>query len=138
MTPRDLIIRHESIKLKPYYDTATPPRLTIGCGRNLSNVGISMDEALYMLDADMAKVHVACDNYPWFKKLSDAREAAMMDLVFNLGYAGIAKFPKFLTAMSVGNWNDAANELVNSAWYNQVGVRGPEIVALIRTETWPI
>lgn len=137
VTPQDLILRHEGLRLKPYYDTATPPRLTIGVGRNLTDVGISDDEALYMLAADVAKAHNACEIYPWFPRLSDAREAAMIDLVFNLGPKGLAKFVKFLTAMSQSNWDLAADELVKSAWFTQVGRRGIEIVNLIKYERWP-
>ncbi|HAC30701.1 MAG TPA: lysozyme, partial [Marinobacter hydrocarbonoclasticus] len=44
--------RHEGLRLKPYLDTASSPRLTIGYGRNLEDVGISRDEADFMLDND--------------------------------------------------------------------------------------
>jgi len=46
---RSQIERHEGLRLKPYLDTATPPRLTIGYGRNLDDVGITREEADYML-----------------------------------------------------------------------------------------
>lgn len=137
MTPRDLIQRHEGKSLKLYKDSLG--LYTIGYGRLLdpSMGGISDDEALYLLDNDIAKAHVACGAYPWFAKLSDAREAAMLDLMFNMGPKRLAGFVKFLTAMSKEDWNTAADELMNSKWYGQVGKRGPEIVALIRSETWP-
>ena len=51
----DSIIRHEGIRLDVYEDTADPPRLTIGIGRNLSDVGLRSEaEARYLLANDIA------------------------------------------------------------------------------------
>lgn len=135
MIIRDLLIRHEGLKLKPYKDTVG--LLTIGCGRNLDDVGISQQEALYLLDNDIHQSEYDCAIYPWYAKLSDARKAAVLSLSFNLGPAGLAKFKRFLLAMSLAQWKVAGYELENSLWFSQVGTRGPEIKALIETETWP-
>lgn len=50
MTPTEfeqMLIRHEGLKLKPYQCTAG--KLTIGVGRNIEDMGITEDEAIYML-----------------------------------------------------------------------------------------
>lgn len=48
---KDMLIRHEGLKLKPYRDTVG--KLTIGAGRNLNDLGISEREAMFLLDNDI-------------------------------------------------------------------------------------
>ena len=56
----------------------------------------------------------------------------MIDLTFNMGPAWANGFPAFKKAFAAGNYELAGNELVNSAWYGQVGRRAPTIVNLIK------
>jgi hypothetical protein len=63
----DELIRDEGLRLRPYMDSATPPRITIGVGRNLSDVGISKDEAFRMLHNDLERVTADLDQHlPWW------------------------------------------------------------------------
>jgi len=43
----ELLVHHEGLRLKPYLDTSG--KWTIGVGRNLSDSGISEEEAFYLL-----------------------------------------------------------------------------------------
>ena len=46
MTPLEkMLVEHEGLCLDLYRDTASPPRCTIGVGRNLSDVGLRDEEA---------------------------------------------------------------------------------------------
>lgn len=139
MTPRELILRHEGESLKLYKDSEG--YYTIGVGRLLDPAlggGISHQESMFLLDNDIAKAQEECESaYPWFVSLSDARKAAMLDLMFNMGQKRLNGFVKFLSAMSQSNWETAAQELRNSKWFNQVGIRSREIVNLIQHEEWP-
>ena len=40
----------------------------------------------------------------------------------------LAKFKKMKTAVDKKNWVEAAEEMKNSLWYKQVGMRGLELV----------
>lgn len=135
MTPRELIAYHEGMELRPYLDSVG--KMSIGVGRNLDDKGISTDEALYLFDNDMAEAQSICDQYEWFKSLSEARKAVMLSLAFNLGASRLAGFKRFLAAMSRGDWDLAAAELVDSKWHEQVGRRGRDLVELVKSETWP-
>lgn len=137
MNVRELIKSDEGLKLKPYYDTAVPPLLTIGYGRCLDLVGISQGEADVMLANDIDAVTKALNAaYPWFFHLSEVRQAAMVSLRFNLGNR-LSGFVKFLAAMERKDWQTAAKELENSAWFGQVKTRGPRLVKMIREDAWP-
>ena len=71
-------------------------------------------------------------------KLNDTRKRAVTDLTYNLGEAGLSKFKDFIASMKVEDYIKAGSDLVNSAWFNQVGQRGPRIVQMISTGTDPM
>ena len=64
MTYRDIVKAQlkvdEGVKLKPYKDTVG--KLTIGCGRNLDDIGISYTEVDYLLENDLNMAEVTA--YP--------------------------------------------------------------------------
>ena len=51
-----------------------------------------------------------------------------------MGPGWVDGFPKFKKAFASGDYDAAANELVDSNWYGQVKTRGPVIVDLIRSK----
>lgn len=132
MTLKDLIKRHEGKRLKPYRCTAG--KLTIGFGRNLEDKGITEEEAEFLLDNDIKAVITACrETFSWFAFLDNVRAAVVADMVFNLGLSGFLKFKDTIAAIRSRNWEGAADEMKNSAWYGQVGNRAAELVEMMRT-----
>jgi lysozyme len=63
--------------------------------------------------------------------LTDVRKRACADLVYNMGEGGLSKFKNFLSAMKANDYNAAGMALKDSAWYKQVGQRGPRIITMI-------
>jgi lysozyme len=118
----------EGLRLKPYLDTAIPPRYTIGYGRNLFDVGISDQEAHDMLVRDTIKAQSdAADLIPNWLALDDVRQNVCANMCFNLGKAGLAKFTKFLAAVNEKRFDDAAVEMFHSKWYSQVKGRAERL-----------
>lgn len=131
----DMIKRHEGNRLKggrhyPYRDTMG--KLTIGYGRCLDDIGISEDEALALLEHDLIAAENAVESLS-LGELGDARRAALVDMAFNLGAAGLGKFKLMLEALRQGKWDLAAVEALDSDWADQVGKRAEEIARIIRT-----
>ena len=128
---RDLIIHHEGMELKPYKCTAG--KLTIGAGRNLEDNGITHEEALYLLDNDIKRCRLELQHHlSWFNGLNQARQAALIDMAYNLGISRLLGFHNMLTAMKHSEWERAANEALDSRWAKQVGNRAVEIADMIR------
>ena len=127
--------RHEGVRLKPYRDTVG--KLTIGVGRNLDDVGISEEESDMLLSNDIA---AAGDDlarvFPWFRTLDSVRQAALVNLRFNLGLRRLLTFEKALRAMADGQYGVAAVEFLDSKWAAQVGIRAVELCVQIRTGEW--
>jgi len=133
---RRLLTLNEGERLKPYTDTVG--KLTIGVGRNLTDVGITHDEAMLLLDNDIAQVHAQIAGWAtWFHDLDVVRQLAVMDLAFNLGFRRFLTFRATIAALAQKDFETAARQLEASLWYRQVGRRGPRIVAMIRTGELP-
>jgi len=126
--------RDEGLRLKPYLDTAVPPRQTIGYGRNLDDHGISVQEAHEMLVRDAIKAQqAAAALVPTWLLLDDVRQNVLANMALNLGGGGLAKFKHLLAAVEAGNWNAAADAMIASRWYSQVGGRAVRLADEMRT-----
>lgn len=128
----DVLVRHEGLRNKPYEDTIG--HLTIGVGRNLDTMGLSDDEIYYLLKNDIRRCETELDNsFRWYKNLDQVRQEAMINLCFNLGITRLRKFKLALRAMEAKDYEDAADELLDSLWATQVGQRAVEVAEMIRT-----
>ncbi len=130
----DLIKKHEGLRLKPYRCTAD--KLTIGYGRNLEDVGISKDEAEILLHHDIQKVIKQLSTIPWFNKLSDVRKSVLIDMCFNLGFEGLMKFRRTLALIESQLYVQAAEEMLDSRWADQVGSRAQTLSKMMKTGEW--
>jgi lysozyme len=128
------LLRHEGLRNRPYHDTAVPPRLTIGVGRNLDDVGVFADEIELMLTNDINRaIKDLTSHIEWWNSLDEARRGILVNMTFNMGISGLLKFQKMLAALQSGDYQKAADEMTDSAWYKQVGVRALELVNQMRT-----
>lgn len=127
----------EGFKLYAYQDTLG--YATIGYGRMIDRRkggGITLGEAEYLLANDVAKVVTELTPYAWFSGQDSVRQAALANMGFNLGTAGLLHFPKFLTHMEAKEYPQAIACVINTPWHTQVGVRAERIIKLIETGTW--
>ena len=126
-----MLVAQEGLRLKVYTDSLGIE--TIGVGRNLRDKGISEEEAVMLLNRDISDaledvMHV-CSVYT---QLSRPRQLVLVGLAFNIGRDRLSKFVRFLGAIHRGDWDDAANELKDSQWYRQVGIRGIAYVEMMK------
>lgn len=138
MTPTDFatLRQHvklsEGLRLKPYTDTVG--RLTIGFGRNLTDVGISQQEASILLDNDLTRaVYDVQRAFPVVLTLDSVRQIVLAELAFNIGVGSLAGFVKMWQAVRAGDFHAAADELRTSQWFGQVGDRGPRLADAMET-----
>lgn len=138
MTIIDLLIDHEGLRLKPYRDSVN--KLTIGIGRNLDDVGLTENEARYLLANDLGRVRMELDDaLPWWRNLDDVRQMVLIDMGFNLGVLtppGEAKLLTFVTTLGLirdGRYSEAADQMLKTKWAAQVGKRAKRLAAMMRT-----
>lgn len=142
MNPLDLdrqalkadLIRDEGLRLKPYLDTVG--KTTIGVGRNLTDRGISKDEAMAMLDRDMAETIDGLRHaLPWWDALDGVRKRVLVNMGFNLGVPGLLKWPNTLSDVADGDYQSAAAKMRQSKWATQVGARAERLARLMERGT---
>lgn len=132
---KSIIKVHEGLRLEPYRCTAD--KLTIGYGHNLDDKGISQKVADIMLEDDIAEVLSQVGGLPFWHNLSEVRQGVLIDMCFNLGWAGLNNFKNMLSAIEEEDYNRAADEMLDSRWANQVGQRATRLSVMMRTNRWP-
>jgi lysozyme len=123
---------HEGVRDKVYLDTEGIE--TIGVGRNLRDRGLSEDEINYLLENDIRDFQAEVQSaWSWWEELDDVRQRVVVDMAFNMGFAGLAKFKKTLAHIEAGEYEEASSEMLNSRWAEQVGRRAHCLSDMMRT-----
>ena len=129
-TVSEMIRRHEGRSAVAYVDSVGV--WTVGYGHNLMKP-LSERAMLQIFQDDLADATNDCLHaFPWFADLDEPRKAVMLDMCFNLGLPRLQKFVKFLAAMEKGDYDEAAKQMIQSHWYNQVAKRADELVVLMQ------
>ena len=130
--------RHEGVRTNAYQCTAN--MTTVGVGRNIDEdggLGLSVDEIEFLLENDIKRCKQELITLPWFSQIDSVRQDALINMCFNLGMTRLLGFKNALTAMSVGDYDTAADEFMDSRWAKQVGRRAEEVCTMIRTGSYP-
>jgi lysozyme len=130
----DQIKIHEGFRSNPY--KCTGGKTTIGYGRNLDDVGISEKEAEELLLNDLARCERRLSDTSFYNQLNDARKAVLLNMVFNLGFAGFMRFKRTIQAIVERDYETASNEMLDSEWARQVGDRAYELSEQMLTGEW--
>lgn len=125
----------EGKRAKMYQDTVG--KWTAGVGRNLSDRAFSDDEIQLMLsnDIDLA-VKDARQLVPGFDNLDEVRQEILVNMAFNMGYAKLSGFKRFLAAVNGSEFAEASIEMLDSKWAQQVGDRAQRLSKAMRTGSW--
>ena len=116
------LIDFEGLVLKAY---VCPTGYTsVGVGRNLETNGITEEEAMYLLNNDIADVINKLDKH-WiaWRKLPITAQYVCIDVVFNMGINTWMSFRRTRSYMELGEWEKAGDELLDSKYAKQVGRR---------------
>ena len=71
--------------------------------------------------------------YPDFDNLPEEVQQIIANMMFNMGRPRLSKFKKFIAAVIISNWQEAANQMVDSRWYRQVTNRADRLVQRMRS-----
>jgi lysozyme len=128
---RDRLRLHEGEKLLGYKDSRG--RWTIGVGHCIETKPIRQAASDLILDHDIEDAEMEArqvvDN---FDALSQNRQDVLTEMCFNLGGHGVSLFKRFVAGVNAGDFNHAADEMLDSDWAQQVGHRANELADLMR------
>ena len=94
--------------------------------------GITKEEAEAVLSEELGKTKEKLLQYDWYNKLDPIRQGAILDMSYNMGIGWVDKFPKAMSALKSGDYETAANEILDSTYARQTKGRAQEIAELIR------
>ena len=125
------LVLHEGYRAKPYMDSVG--KITIGVGRNLSDVGLSDGEVRTLLANDVDAMIADLATFPWFLTLDPVRQRVIADMRFNLGPTRFRGFQRVIKAMARQDYQTAAVSMRESMWFRQVKSRGVRLVKMMQT-----
>ena len=78
-------------------------------------------------------VLVDCDKlYEDYENLPEEVRLIIANMMFNMGYPRLSKFKGMKAGVEAGDWQRAADEMVDSRWYEQVTNRAQRLVDRMR------
>jgi lysozyme len=128
----------EGRRYRAYPDPLThgaPYTCGIGC-----TLGVTKDTAWDDAQIDSnyeAAVQTAINGLdriaPWWRGLDTVRANVLIDMSFQLGAPRLSKFRMLFCACAVGNYDRAAEEMLNSTWAHQTPSRAAKLATRMRT-----
>ncbi len=82
---------------------------------------VSEDRVAEAFDKDVRTVISDCEVlYPDFDELPEECKLIIANMMFNMGRPRLSKFKGMKAGVDSRDWNKAADEMIDSAWYRQV------------------
>ena len=134
--------RDEGVKYEVYLDHLGYPTFGIGhlitdddpeCGATVGTK-IDSDRVQEAFEADVESVLSDCERlYVQFEHLPEEVQLIVANMMFNMGYTRLSKFKGMKRGVDSRNWEAAADEMVDSKWYEQVTRRADRLVVRMRS-----
>lgn len=131
----------EGVKYDIYNDHLGYPTFGIGhlvtktdpeSGQSVGTA-ITRERVQEAFEADVVSVIKDCNIlYNDFDELPEEAQQIIANMMFNLGRPRLTKFRGMKRGVDARDWNAAANEMVDSAWYRQVTNRADRLVQRMR------
>ncbi len=131
----------EGVKYEIYLDHLNYPTFGIGHlvidtdpehGQEVGTA-VSEDRVAEAFESDLEGVMSDCRIlYPDIDDLPEETQQIIANMMFNLGRPRLSKFKGMKRGVDARDWNVAADEMVDSAWYRQVPNRAERLVARMR------
>ena len=94
---------------------------------------ITTDRVAECFNKDVGTVLEDCERlYPDFDSLPEEVQLIIANMMFNMGYPRLSKFKGMKAGVDARDWQQAADEMVDSKWYHQVTNRAKRLVSRMR------
>jgi len=114
-------------------DSALIDELIRDYGEVFTVAGLAYERVVLIVTKDAEKVKSALDSHlTWWRKLDEARQRALVNMTFGLGVNGLLSFKNTLAALESGNFDSAADAIVDSKWYKRDETHASRIANIIR------
>ena len=94
---------------------------------------LTEEQVLYLFEKDVGQaIQIARSKVSNFDSLPSPVKNVVVGMTFNLGGPRFSGFEKMIDALEKRDFERAANEMVDSKWYSQVGNRSKRYVNIVR------
>ena len=94
---------------------------------------VSKDRVMQVFNSDIESVIDDCNrSFNDFEALPEAVQLVVSNMMFSLGLPKFSRFKKMIRAMELGDWQSAADEMIDSKWYQQVTARARRLESVMR------
>ena len=95
---------------------------------------VTTSRVVEVFEADMESVLSDCEKvFSDFYELPEEVQHIIANMMFNLGFPRFSKFSKMIKAINDRDWQEAANQMLDSRWYSQVPVRAERLKNRMRS-----
>lgn len=145
MNVEDLLMYEEGYKAKAYYCSEGYP--TIGIGTVLGPKGtplkyytltVSKSVAKAFLREEINRLLDVLRSYPWFTSCNEARKAILVSMAYQMGEKGLLTFKNTLTLIERGEYDKAADNMMQSKWAKQTPNRAKRHAEVMRTGSFKV
>ena len=128
------LVSDEGWKNKPYKDHLGI--LTIGPGFNLEE-GFTDEELELVFEHRVIRRYSALlTAFPIVKDLSDPRQAALLNMAWQMGIPRLRGFKEMWKALEAHLYTEASKEALDSKWATQTPARAKRVARQLRTGEW--
>tara|TARA_Y100001938_G_scaffold149273_1_gene235549 strand:- start:1667 stop:2110 length:444 start_codon:yes stop_codon:yes gene_type:complete len=126
------IKKHEGFVEHVYNDSLGIP--TIGYGFAIKDLILDEDIAEEILVRKIQELGKRVMNkFSFYDDLPQEAKEVLMEMSYQLGVTGVSKFKKALAGMENGDWDKAADEMLDSLWARQTPNRAKDLSNIIRS-----
>jgi len=128
------IKKHEGFVEHVYDDSLGIP--TIGYGFAIKDLVLDEDIAEDILMRKLERLQRnANSRFKWLEDMPVVVQEVILNMCYQLGVTGVSKFRKAISALQEGDWDEAANEMLDSLWARQTPNRAEELSKIVRNQS---
>jgi lysozyme len=108
---------------------------TIGYGFAIKDLEMPEHIAEELLILKLEKLQKnANSRFKWLEDMPQEVQEVVINMCYQLGINGVSKFRKAISAMQEGDWEEAADEMLDSLWARQTPNRAKELSDIVRNQ----
>ena len=106
---------------------------TIGYGFAVKDLVLDEDIADMILERKLDKLEARIDSkFPFTEDLPRNVKDVVIEMCYQLGVSGFSKFKQTIALLRLGNFKEAADEMLQSRWSRQTPNRAQKLADIVR------
>ena len=106
---------------------------TIGYGFAIKDLELTEEIAEDILIGKLSKLRLRlCKTFDWFLDTPEVVQEVIMNMCYQMGLSGFSQFKKTIYYLETEQYEEAADEMLDSLWHKQTPSRSQELSDVIR------